>query len=229
MRNNTAEDQTTMAQSVFTPSRFNRGIAIVVALAIAATCTEPVQSALPAVPGESYDGASLYRSLFFAKGPLAAKIPTLRRVSPRIPAEYKKVEPEVIEYVRQRDPQFFNQFATEVQSGDRVRVANAIKAAHAIHMQALAAVTRNSKTQLASEVSRLRAERPPEAENDANVAVFVLVWVAIFVVVFWNSPAQRANALKGLTFERYVDEVVRAIPRAPVVRPISIAPANAKP
>src|SRR5215471_2582610 len=73
-----------------------------------------------------YDGQTLFRGLFFGSGPVAAKVPTVTKVAPYFPAEYKSVESQVIKYLQTRDPTFFDRFAKDIQSGDRVRIAAAI-------------------------------------------------------------------------------------------------------
>jgi SdpC family antimicrobial peptide len=195
--------------------RLSSVIAIVVAVAVTISVLSSGPTPVAAAP---YDGVTVYRALFFASGPLASKIPTIQKASRYLPASYKGLEAQVIKYIQTNNPKFFDNFGREIQSGDRVRVAAAIRSVRPLQKEALLAITKNQKGQFSSDVARLRVENPPEAENDGNVAVEVLVFVVLFVTVFWESPKNGKMALQGLTFDRYVDEVVRAVPRSPQVK-----------
>lgn len=195
--------------------RLSSVIAIVVAVSVTISVFSNGPTPVAAAP---YDGVTVYRALFFASGPLASKIPTIKKAAPYLPASYKSLEGQVIKYIQTNNPKFFDNFGKEIQSGDRVRVAAAIRSVRPLQKEALLAVTKSQKGQFSSNVARLRVENPPEAENDGNVAVEVLVFVLIFVTVFWESPKNGRMSLQGLTFDRYVDEVVRAVPKSPQVR-----------
>ncbi len=197
--------------------RLSGGLAILLALAMSISLISRVYSVPQRVQVRPYDGVTLYRGLFFASGPVAGKISTLGKVSRYFPPEYKSLENPIIKYIQEKDPKFFDRFAQEIQSGDRVRVAAEIRSTNKLQREALLAVTKNSTTPFALKARRLvnPTEKEPEAENDANVAIEVLVFVLVFVVAFWAAPP---DELKGLTFERYVDEIVRAVPRMPAVR-----------
>ena len=206
--------------------RIAEAIAIVVAIAIMFTLINGGYSTPAQVRIERpYDGVTIYRGLFFGNGPVVSKLPTLRKVAGFYPPEYKALETPVINYIKSKDPTYFDKFAADMQSGDRARVADAIKRTNQLQKEALLAVTKNQRSTLAQQVQRLKVNpapaSEPEPENDANVAVEVVVWVALFVaIVIWLvAPQARPTELKGLRFEAYVDEITRAMPkyqRAPV-------------
>jgi SdpC family antimicrobial peptide len=221
MKENALPSEAKHQQRATAIRRLGSGVAVVLAVALTVTLINSVYSVPAPVPAVPYDGVTLYRALFFASGPVASKIPTIQKAAPYLPKEYKNLEGQIIKYIQGKDPNFFVGFAREIQSGDRVRVAAAIKNTHKLQKEALLEVTKNSKAQFATQVRRLKVQQEPEpeAENDANVAVEIIVFVVLFVAVLWESPQSRANAQKGLSFERYVDEIVRAVPKTAEVKP----------
>jgi hypothetical protein len=148
-------------------------------------------------PQPSYDGETLYRGLFFGSGPVAATIPTIRRIAPYLPAEYRRLEDPVVRYVRSAHPLFFRQFQTEIESGDHVRVRAMLTRAQAASQEALGAVTARDTSRFAT---RLRAAGADLALDQ-------------------NEPGPNPNSEPGgrkrLTFERYVNEIVMAFPGHP--------------
>lgn len=196
--------------------RLSSVLAVILAGALTVSFINSVYSGQESVQVRPYDGVTLYKALFFASGPVASKIPTIQKGAPYLPAEYKRLESQIIRYIQEKDPKFFDNFAKDIQSGDRVRVAEAIKRTSKLQRVALLEVTKNTQAPFATQVRRLRVQQEPEpeAENDANVAIEILVFVLIFVTVFWESPKSRPSELKGLNFERYVDEITRAVPKA---------------
>ena len=200
--------------------RFSGAVALLLAIAVTLSLIDRAYSVPQLTRLKPYDGVTLYRGLFFASGPFASRVPTTQKIAPYLPAEYKSLESQTITYIQKNDPKFFDNFAREIQSGDRVRIAAAIRNATKLQKQAIAAETKNSRTPFAAQVRSysLRTEREPEAENDANVAVEVVVWVAVLVVIlaFWvKAPPEQ---IKGITFEKYVNEIANAVPKAPTVR-----------
>jgi SdpC family antimicrobial peptide len=204
--------------------RYAAGIAVVLTVAITVSFLNGSYSVAEPVQLRPYDGLTLYRAFFFGQGPVVSKIPSLSKVARYFPTDYKNLEGPITNYIRKKDPTFFEQFGRDIQSGDRVKVSAAIRRGNRLQKEALIEVTKNSRTQFASQVRRLQS-RPgpasePEPENDANVAVEVVVWVALFVaIVIWLVAEKTPpNELKGLRFEQYVDEIVRTMPRTGAVR-----------
>jgi SdpC family antimicrobial peptide len=186
--------------------RLGGSLVVVLAVALTATLINSVYSVQRPVPAAPYDGITLYRGLFFASGPVASKIPTLSKTGSYFPAEYKSLEDQIIRYIQAKDPKFFESFAREIQSGDRVRVGQAIRSTNKLQKEALFEITKNSKTQFASQLRQSNAEPSPDAGKDLCTLL-----IAIVHFVFQVKPP--IQELQGLTFERYVDEVVRAVPR----------------
>src|SRR5437870_2246999 len=100
-------------------------IALLLVFAIVGTTNYGVAQTKP----ETYNGETLYRGLFFASGPVAAKIPTVQRVERYLPPEYKALEDKVVQHIKSTNPTFFPNFEKEIQSGDHLRVAAAISQA----------------------------------------------------------------------------------------------------
>lgn len=201
-------------------------VALVVTAAIIVSMINGGYSTPAQVQLRPYDGVTLYRGLFFGTGPVVSKLPTLSKVAPYFPAEYKNLEGPITNYIKKKDPAYFDKFADDIQSGDRVRVAAAIKRTNQIQKEALIEVTKNSRTPIASQVRRIATTRvpagEPEPENDANVAVEVVVWVALFVAIVVWLVAEKTppTELKGLRFEQYVNEITTSLPKnqRPTVR-----------
>jgi len=169
------------------------------------------------------DGVTLYRALFFASGPLGQKIPTLQKARPFLPPDYVSMQDTMIKQIRQKDPKFFDTFAAEIQSGDHVRVAAELLRANAVQRDTLRELTKTRDTQFAKNVQRLTPEilaRPVETpEVEGNVAVFVIAIVLIVALAVVIAPEAKPEALKGLSFERYVNEIVQNVPAASTVTP----------
>lgn len=162
-----------------------------------------------------YDGITLFKGLFFASGPVPSRIPTLGRVAPYFPSEYKNLESQVIRSIQGKDPTFFDRFAGDIQSGDRVRISAAIKEGNKLHRQTLLEITKGSRTPFASQVRGLAAlresdpEPSPEPAKDVGVIVCLYVPIVVSAVTVKLPP----NLQKGLSFERYVDEIARGLAR----------------
>jgi len=162
----------------------------------------------------TYDGVTLYRALFFGSGQLATQIPTLRKITPYYPAEYKSLEGKAIDYIKAKDPSFFDSFARDIQSGDRVKVGQALKRANIVQKDAILDLTRNYQTPFASDMRRMRAEPEPSPSPEPFVQVVWIVCLYVPIVVSAASVRLPIADTKGLTFERYVDEIVQSVPRS---------------
>jgi hypothetical protein len=206
------------------------GIAVVVSLALMVSFINRAYSVPAPVQATPYDGVTLYRGLFFGSGPVAGKIPTIRKAGPYFPAEYKRLEGEIIKYLQAKDPQYFERFAQDIQSGDRVRVAAAIRSTNKLQKEALLEVTKTSRTQFASQVQRLRNEPEPEPSPEPAKDLQIVIIYCLFIPIVTAVVASKAqpNELKGLSFEQYVNEIVVAVPKTRDVRPV-VRPPVAKP
>jgi SdpC family antimicrobial peptide len=224
MNEDTVQNESNRSHRLVRVIRFSSVLALLLATALVISLINRTPSVTAQKIAKPYDGLTIYRGLFFASGPVASKVPTVTKSAKYLPAEYKAMESQIITYIRTKDPAYFERFGQEMQSGDRVRVADAIKKTNLLQKEALLSLTKNSRTSFATQVQRLKdpeavrrssKAEPDEPENDANVAVEAVVWVALFVVVFiWLVAPKTATELKGLKFDQYVDEVVRAVPKA---------------
>jgi hypothetical protein len=182
--------------------------------------TIPIVSSRQAAPPPGrttpYDGQTLYEALFFGSGPVASKIPTLSKVAPHLSTEYKSLEGPVVRYIEQKYPSFFRNFEREIQSGDRVRVAAAIKNGNLITKEAFADVTKESNTKFATALRRQKDQPEPEPEADKDKVKDVATIVILYIPIIASDPQLQATSskLKGLSFEQYVDEVVRSVPKS---------------
>jgi SdpC family antimicrobial peptide len=170
------------------------------------------------------DGVTLYRALFFAQGPLADKIPTVVKVRPFLPPDYLSLQDRIIDRIQAKDPNFFKTFATEIQSGDHLRVAAALLNANKIQREALMEVAKTVDTPFARNVRQVKPqdfERPvgrPEVETIVDVFVNAIVFVVLPLPPFIGA-VRKPEELKGLSFEHYVSEIIKAVPAAPTVLP----------
>jgi hypothetical protein len=171
------------------------------------------------------NGEILHGSLFFLSGPLPAEIPTLQRAAPYMPDAYKAIERPVLQYIAREKPDFFEKFSREMLSGDHVRVAKELRAAQKVQVEAILAVTEGSKDPFIEDLREMlhQIERegidpwgglggPPETDIVVDIIIIIYVIIAIVVLLPAQPGVPGSEVMKGLTFERYVDEVVRATP-----------------
>jgi SdpC family antimicrobial peptide len=194
--------------------RMDRGVAVALVLALLSALVGVTPSNAQA---PRHDGATLFRGLFFGTGPIAAQIPTIRKVAPHLPVEYRQLEDQVVRHLQTQDPNFFPQFAKELQSGDHVRVAKELRRARQLNVDAVLALTKNSQSDFAKALRQHMAEERAgtskvgrDTDNVAVVAVAVAAVAVIVVFFLWAKPPVDAE-FRGLTFERYVDEIVRTL------------------
>ncbi|HUQ34667.1 MAG TPA: hypothetical protein VM095_21290 [Pyrinomonadaceae bacterium] len=209
--------------------QYRGSVSVLLIVALSLTSMNRVYSVSEQIRAVPYDGVTLYRGLFFASGPVALKIPTLRKTAKYFPADYKNMEPRLIKYIQDKDPNFFNNFAKEIQSGDRMRVARAIIATNKLQRQAVMDLTRDSKSKFALQTRQMASRSAdPEPDQDHDIAVAVLTAVAVFVLILVALVlvAEPTAELKGLKFEQYVNEIVSVMPRArfDVVKPEAARP-----
>ncbi|HUQ34668.1 MAG TPA: hypothetical protein VM095_21295 [Pyrinomonadaceae bacterium] len=201
-------------KAVQTFNRFGSSIAVVLVLALSVTSLNQVYSISEQAQTAPYDGITLYRGLFFASGPVVNKIATLNKASRYFTPEYKGLEGQVIKYLQGNDPTFFDNFAREIQSGDRARVAAVIRNTNKLQREALIAVTRKSRSRFASQVRQLTAQAEPSPDTDVakDIAIIVILYVPVITMVVAADKAMPVE-MKGLKFDQYVDEIVKAVPK----------------
>ena len=140
----------------------------------------------------------------------------------------------MLAYIANKNPGFFDQFAAAIQSGDHLQVAAAITQANVLQREAMLEVTKTDQgqfaTQLRSTMQRsalnpliqkgnaAQATMPTSAARvgpdvDNNVALFVVfvVFIVVAIMAFLAKPVP-PGSFQGITFERYVNEIVTAFP-----------------
>lgn len=191
-------------------------LAVALSVTLIAAFIDKAYSVPTPVQAVRYDGITLYRGLFFGSGPVASKIPSIGKVAPYFPAEYKNLEGQITRYIQAKDPNYFNRFAVEIQSGDRLRVAEAIRNTNKLQKEAMIAATRDSRTAFAAQVRRLSDQRRPSAEPEPEVIKDFATCIILFAHIVTENVGgikPPLRELKGLSFEKFVDEIVRAVPR----------------
>jgi hypothetical protein len=92
--------------------------------------TRPVRVATVSLPA-SFDGETLVRGIYFRQGPAAALLPVDRYVPARnqSPAvtELSALQDRIVARMRAEDPSLLDHFATELRSGNVVRVDRALE------------------------------------------------------------------------------------------------------
>lgn len=214
-------DSSRASRQTLTPRLIYQGLAgLLVLLLVAVMVNHSVSSAQRTAQRTAqptaqiqYDGITLFRGLFFASGPVLSRVPTMGKVAPYFPAEYKNFESQVIRSIQTKDPTFFDRFAKDIQSGDRVRIAAAIKEGNNLHRQSLLEATRSSRTPFASRVRGLASLRESDPEPSPEPAKDIVVIVCLFVPIYVSAVTVKLppNLQKGLSFDRYVDEIARGL------------------
>jgi len=105
-----------------------------VAAALIASTGSASQAAVPTSPGASSavhaasapDGEAIFRGLFFAQGPVAAKFPRLAAADVAPPAELSASLDLLVAELRKNDPTFFDRFGAAMTSGRRHQIAAAL-------------------------------------------------------------------------------------------------------
>lgn len=201
-------------------------------VAMAASPQIPVQKPNAAQPpgNPAAYGIELYRGLFFASGPVGQMIPTMQKLAPYLPTEYKQLEGPMIAYIQRKDPGFFARFASQIQSGNHVEVANALNEARPIHKEALLEVAKISQPEFAKRLQaaipeatnapttpqykQIRmADRNPEV--DVTLAVELALFLLVVLVLAIFAKTTPPPNLQGITFDKLVDEIVVKVPRRP--------------
>lgn len=173
--------------SHFTPFR-SQWIAVLCVLLIFAPILWDLPQASSAEPVQRYDGVTLYRGIFFGYGPVADKIPEVRD---HLKLEYFLTDPvmmngfitlynRVMGEIRRIDPNFFNDFALAMQSGDYLLIQEMIQYAGQITLAAAQRIPmlqmrvrrlQKNPEPLKAAIAKYNAEVPPEQQiDDATIA-----------------------------------------------------------
>lgn len=137
--------------------------------AAAATTAQSHQATAAIPPSGGYDGRTLYVGLAFGQGPVAALFPELEGLHSMAAGHEDYVNATVSE-MASLDPTFFERFAHEIQSGDRVRIRAAL--AEADDLGAVAA-------------SRVGVNEPnARMVADQELILFIAAVIIVFVFAF---------------------------------------------
>jgi SdpC family antimicrobial peptide len=203
-----------MNNSVF----WKRVLAVVVALLVIPMTTGISLQASPT--SQPYDGETVFRGVLLGDGPVAKMFPEIWS-SPQLAPYLERAEQQtsakelaaakqkIVDLVRTQDPTFFNRFGTEMQSGDHIRIQQAITEAG---------------SRLKKEASAAALASPqvlPEVDIDteaylyvaAAIAVFLIAAAAIVIVIVADDPNPNLAA-SNLQRDVYVDLIAqRLVPR----------------
>jgi SdpC family antimicrobial peptide len=165
----------------------------------------------PAATQASYSGEALFRGLFFRQGTVGQRYASLS-IAPKAPTgESTAVLDNIIATMRQLDPQFFNRFATGIQSGNRLRVMSAITGAQ--NLFAKAVVTAYHAQAVTNSPQQGYCLFGPIAVAVAAVLVLLLAGAGAVVVVaaavylyvyFWAAARDSASRLAE---EKWVNQI----------------------
>ena len=83
---------------------------------------------------QSYSGEDLFKGIFLLQGAVADQISVFKKTKANFPMQgdadaqlqYNQIVDEVVEVIRTNNPQFFNAFRANIQSGDHLRVAKTL-------------------------------------------------------------------------------------------------------
>lgn len=192
------------------------------AIAILTTITLMVHVARPGLMSTAtasptatarYNGETLFAGLYFGEGPVAKMFPEIwestqvaQQVSQAQNSEsWNKTKAEAIAWVRTNDPDFFNRFEQDIQSGNHMRVGQAYK---------------QGAQKLSAYVSSTGVDpNSPEARAGVGLVLVLAVAVAVAVAVYaWkyyqpNMP-EGSGVAQGLQEDVLVNMIAERLAHA---------------
>jgi len=135
----------------------------------AAAAAQSSSSRAVLAPIDGYDGETLYRGLAFGEGRVGALFPELDGIR-EVMAGHEDYADALVQEIATLDPTFFNRFALEVQSGDRVQIRSALREA-------------DDLGRVAS--SRIIVDLPQArmVSDQSDIVLLVLTAVVLFVLI----------------------------------------------
>lgn len=92
-------------------------------------------------PAAGLDGETIFRGIFFGKGPVAELFPELWSHSPRLEpdeaAKLAELENRIVERMKSLDPSFFDRFRKAMTSGNHLRIDDGLKEAARLFVKAV--------------------------------------------------------------------------------------------
>jgi SdpC family antimicrobial peptide len=158
-----------------------------------------------------YNGETLFTGLYFGEGPVAKMFPEIWE-SPQMAQQisqvqnnetWSKTKSQAMEWVRTNDPDFFNRFEQDIQSGDHARVGLAYQ----------------QGAQKLSEFVRSTGVDPSSPEARAGVGVVAVVVAAVAVVVavyawmYWSGRSVDGVA-QGLQQDVLINTITERLAQA---------------
>ena len=185
---------------------------VVLLLHVTLACTTS-----PKIPpaGTRFDGETMFRGLFFGHGPVAKYFPEIwdradvrRAMAQADMSAATELENRILAEVRSKDAAFLDRFATEMQSGDHLRVRAALDDAGR-RLQQAAETMKPTRTPDVSQNAAFKSG------NVLHLVLYIYEYVAYFVylwvwVYFWTpeTGAQSYEARPQLSRDVLVDRIV---------------------
>lgn len=187
-------------------------LALFLAVAMLATAMISVESkANAASTSVHYDGKTLFEGFFFGRGPVAKLFGSYYKGMPKPTAEAIATQDAWTQQIAQKDPSFFQEFANDMYSGDRARVAEAFEAANWKLAEVMAPKLGLTPSELLSNAASGKgsAETQGYKYTYLDIAVIVVIFV-VFVAYDPASPSSPADQLSGqdrLKYDRFINDV----------------------
>lgn len=146
-----------------------------------------------------YDGETLFRGIYFGKGPVAEALPGLGAQKTTAALASPEQQEHVVAFVQNSNPTFFTSFAADVQSGNAARLERSLASASELIK---AGTAKPALAQPIAANGEGLAEDEITVLIDGQVVILdnVLAEVAVFVQSAQNGtdPLSRAVALEQL-------------------------------
>lgn len=177
-------------------------------------------NASPQEAASRYDGETVFRGVLLNDGPVAklfpefwesAQLATYRKLAAERGSEQQAAlaRQKVIDMLRAQDPTFFNRFGIEMQSGDPLRIQEAITEA-------------GSRLQKEVSSKLLTASAGPDAPIDLDVATkieyyYYVAAAAVVVIVIAGAlvvtlvAADPTNSNSNLLRDEYVGQIAQRL------------------
>lgn len=171
-------------------------------------------------PVTAFDGETVFRGVFFGRGPVAER---LNQVGKPPTEQLANVEQDVIRTLREGDATFFDHFATEMQSGDDFRVKDELDSVRPIATAALAKVLGMEPSDLANAINQPTITPQcffgPIFFAVAGAVVFVVSAGGAFTITFFffssgvQSAASATSSPSSLERDKAIHKLTVALAR----------------
>lgn len=153
---------------------------------------------------QTYTGKQIFKGVLFGQGEVASELPelwgqkvdgsALEKSHPELADEYTtyeglanspratKASSQIVGWIEENRPEFFAEFGAAMQSGDQVKVRDALRDARTVIKDGAEALT-DGNVVLDGEVKNLAELRKEAQSKDVNVTVETSVAVAVAAVL----------------------------------------------